>query len=210
MELGQPLPVWRWAVVSGETQLLNSNSKTGVQDPRHTWIQNIEKISFQLKFVHKRFLIRFLPAATKLGQGNIFTGACLSTGGVCLSACWDIPPGPDPPGRHPTPQDQTPWEQTPTHPLEQTPPQTRPPGADTLPHPSRPDPPPEQTPHLQTRPPQEQIPPGKQTPAYGQRAAGTHPTGLHSCSVRFPSEVSRGTTECSWNCTSRRKTKFFA
>ena len=59
MELGQPLPVWRWAVVSGETRLLNSNSKTGVQDPRHTWIQNIEKISFQLKFVHQRFLIRF-------------------------------------------------------------------------------------------------------------------------------------------------------
>ena len=23
--------------------------------------------------------------------------------------------------------------------------------------------------------------PGKQTPAYGQRAAGTHPTGMHSC-----------------------------
>ena len=66
----------------------------------------------------------FLPAATKLGQGNIFTGVCLSTGGVCLSACWDIPPpGPDPPeqtpprtkppeSRHPT-WDQTPLEQTP-------------------------------------------------------------------------------------------------
>ena len=24
-------------------------------------------------------------------------------------------------------------------------------------------------------------PPGKQTPAYGLRAAGTHPTGMHSC-----------------------------
>ena len=24
-------------------------------------------------------------------------------------------------------------------------------------------------------------PSGKQTPAYGQRAAGTHPTGMHSC-----------------------------
>ena len=33
MELGQPPPVWQWAVVSGETQVLNSNSKTGVQDP---------------------------------------------------------------------------------------------------------------------------------------------------------------------------------
>ena len=29
-------------------------------------------------------------------------------------------------------------------------------------------------------------PPGKQTPAYGQRAAGTHPTGMHSCSTFFP------------------------
>ena len=29
---------------------------------------------------------------------------------------------------------------------------------------------------------QEQTPPpGKQTPAYGLRAAGTHPTGMHSC-----------------------------
>ena len=33
MELGWPLLVWQWVVVSGETQVLNSNSKTGVQDP---------------------------------------------------------------------------------------------------------------------------------------------------------------------------------
>ena len=49
-------------------------------------------------------------------------------------------------------------------------PQSRPPGADTP----------------QSRPPgadnpQSRHPPGKQTPAYGQRAAGTHPTGMHSC-----------------------------
>ena len=34
------------------------------------------------------------------GQGNVFTGVCLSTGGegVCLSACWDaIPPDGEPP-----------------------------------------------------------------------------------------------------------------
>ena len=37
-------------------------------------------------------------------------------------------------------------------------------------HPPGPGTPPEQTP-----------PPGKQTAAYGQRAAGTHPTGMHSC-----------------------------
>ena len=69
-----------------------------------------------------------LPAATKLGQGNIFTSVCLSTGGrgVCLSACWDI------------------------HAPEQTPPGIR-------------------------------HPPPEQTQAYGQRAASTHPTGMHSC-----------------------------
>ena len=30
-------------------------------------------------------------------------------------------------------------------------------------------------------PPGLSTPPKKQTPAYGQRAAGTHPTGMHSC-----------------------------
>ena len=120
----------------------------------------------------------FLPAATKLGQSNIFTGVCLSIGGgrgVCLSACWDIPPGADPPeqtppqSRHP-PRADTPPEQTPPqsrHPLEQTPPradtpQGRPPCSR---HPPRADPP-------------EQTPPRE---AYGQRAAVTHPTGMHSC-----------------------------
>ena len=68
----------------------------------------------------------FLPAATKLGQGNIFTSICLSTGGgrgVCLSACWNTPPPRDqtPPGA-----DTPPWDQT--SPREQTPP-----GADTPP-----------------------------------------------------------------------------
>ena len=91
------------------------------------------------------------------GQGNVFTGVCLSIGGegVCLSAFWDvIPPGtrqtpsflprnqadPPGPGRHP------PRDQADTPPIRQTPP-----------------------------------PPGKQTPAYGLRTAGTHPTGMHSC-----------------------------
>ena len=40
-------------------------------------------------------------------------------------------------------------------------------------------PPPDQTPPGSRHPP----PPGKQTPAYGQRAAGSHPTGMHSCFV---------------------------
>ena len=72
-----------------------------------------------------------LPAATKLDQGNVFTGVCdsVNTRGVCLSACWDTPPSradtPDgsrppqsghPPGsRHPPEQTQ-PWEQRPPSP----------------------------------------------------------------------------------------------
>ena len=46
------------------------------------------------------------------GQGNVFTGVCLSTGGegVCLSACWDARPPrtrqPPPPGSGRPPWDQ--------------------------------------------------------------------------------------------------------
>ena len=77
-----------------------------------------------------------LPAATKLGQCNVFTGICDSVKGGSASVYAGIPSPSRPP-----------WEQTP-------------PEADT---------------------PLEQTSPGKQTPTYGQRAAGTHPTGMHSC-----------------------------
>ena len=56
----------------------------------------------------RRNIIRlFLPAATKLGQGNIFTGVCLSTGGSAsvhagIYPRWEHPPGQTPP----------PWYQT--------------------------------------------------------------------------------------------------
>ena len=65
----------------------------------------------------------------------------------------------------------------PSPPQEQTPaPKSRhPPRADTPQR--RHPPPPEQT----SPPPERRHPPWKQTPAYGQRAAGTHPTGMHSC-----------------------------
>ena len=67
-----------------------------------------------------------------------------------------------------------------------------PPRADTPHHPPTPRtgrPPPDQAPPpgpgttpLDQAPPQEQTSsPRKQTSAYGQRAAGTHPTGMHSC-----------------------------
>ena len=132
-----------------------------------------------------------LPPATKLGQGYVFTGVCdsVNRGGVYLSACWDTPPG----GRHPlgadTPQSRQPREQTPPradtdgnrhHPMgadppppEQTspgadiPPSRQPPGADTP-----------QSRHPPSRPPTEHA--GR----YGQRAGGTHPTGMQSCFVQ--------------------------
>ena len=111
----------------------------------------------------------WLPAATKLGQGNIFTSVCLSTGGgrgVCLSACWDASPGADTPldqappqSRHPSPdQAHTPLDQA--HPPDQVPPhppdQAHPPGLGT--------------PWTRHTIPQDQAhpsPPQKQTAAYG-------------------------------------------
>ena len=75
---------------------------------------------------------------------------------------------PYPPGTRQTPpQDQadTPQDQADT-PQDQA--ETPPDQADTPPGPGR-------------HPPNQADPPGKQTPAYGLRAAGTHPTGMHSC-----------------------------
>ena len=87
----------------------------------------------------------------------------LSTGGFCLSACWDTTtPGPDPPdqtpcSRHPPRRNQTtPGTQTPprSRPLWAQTPQSRPPG--TRPsgsrHPPGPDPP-DQTPPGSRHPP---------------------------------------------------------
>ena len=99
--------------------------------------------------------VMFLPAATKLGQGNVFTGVCDSVnreGGLpqCML------------GYHPT------WEQTPPPGSRHThTPRTRLPplGADTPP--PGPD------------PPGSRHPPGADPPC--QQAAGTHPTGMHSC-----------------------------
>ena len=138
------------------------------------------KLCFHVVFSPCTLLLALLlQAATKLGQGNVFTGVCDSVhrGGVCLSACWDTTPLEQTPPQEQTPpradtspeQTHTPWEQAPPEqksPLpKQTPPQSR--------HPPAPW---EQTP---SPPP----PPGKQTTAYGKRAAGTHPTGMHSCLV---------------------------
>ena len=125
--------------------------------------------SLRLKLRVHEYKASYLPAATKLGQGNIFTGVCLSTGEEgCLPQCMlgytPLEQTPPPSGHHHLhlPGADTPWSR---HPREQTPsPQSR-----------------HQPPRADTHPPREQTPPGKQTSAYGQRAAGTHPTGMHSC-----------------------------
>ena len=96
------------------------------------------------------------------GQGNIFTPVCHSVhGGVLLAR-------PPPRHREPPPRADNP-------PGWRTPPGwTTPPGWRT---------PPEQNPPRM----ENQPPPGKQTPAYGLRSAGTHPTGMHSCiQIRLP------------------------
>ena len=94
---------------------------------------------------------RLLPPSNEVCEGYVFTGVCLSTGGVCPIACWNThTPGQThpwadtpPPGRHPMsryPPGQTPPGQTPpadTPPTGQKNPQgTHPPGSDTSPPPS--------------------------------------------------------------------------
>ena len=83
--------------------------------------------------------------------------AILFTGRGSASVHAGIPPDRHilPGSRHPPPEQTPPGPDT--HPPEQTPPGADPPRADT--------------------PPQSRHPP----PPYGQWAAGTHPTGMHSC-----------------------------
>ena len=133
------------------------------------------------------------------GQGNVFTGVCLSTGGEgCLPQCmlgYQTPLGPGrPPGTRQTPPQtrQNPpglgrppqtrqtsqTRQPPLGPGRHPPTRVTPPNqADTPPGPGR------HPPDQADPPPDQADPPGKQTAAYGLRAAGTHPTGMHSCSV---------------------------
>ena len=115
----------------------------------------------------------------KMGQGNIFhkrVSRILSTGGAgCLPQCML---GYPPRTMHPPPDQAPPQDQA--HPPDQPPPlEQTPPRADTPP--DQPPPPWDQAHPPGTRHP----PPGKRTAAYGQRAAGTHPTGMHSCWLIF-------------------------
>ena len=96
-----------------------------------------------------------------LGQGNVFTSVCLSTGGGGLHT-----PGCRPPCRQTWGVGQTPRMQIPA-------PHTDPLDAD--PCPPHTDAPGCRPPGMQT-PPQDADPP----PRYGQQAGGTHPTGVHT------------------------------
>ena len=116
------------------------------------------------------------------GQGNIFTPVW------CLEYCVSAPREQTPPT--PLPGANPPWDQT--APEKTPPPRPDPPGSRHPHHPgSKPPPlgpdnppgtrhPPGATP-LGADTPRPDTPPGKQTPAYGLRAAGTHPTGMYSC-----------------------------
>ena len=121
--------------------------------------------------------LEFLPAATKLGQGNIFTSVCLSTvgGEGCLPQCMlGYPPRSRPPGADP------PWEQTPP---EQTPPDQAPPREQTPP--TRHTPPGSDPPQARHTPsPPNQPPPGADPPPPGP---GTPPPREADCSIRLTS-----------------------
>ena len=89
------------------------------------WL-SVENLRFLSCRMPKLYILKgsdkFLPPATKLGQGNIFRSVCqefCSQGGVCTIACWDTPP-PGPEADPPQEQRQTPPDQR----------QTPPPGAD--------------------------------------------------------------------------------
>ena len=106
-----------------------------------------------------QIILGWIFTGRNCGQGNIFTPVCHSVqrgGSASMHAGIPSPPRPSRP----------PPEQTPHHP--HTPPdQADPPGPGRSP------------------PEQADPPPGKQTPAYGLRAAGMHPTGMHSCLQKF-------------------------
>ena len=103
--------------------------------------------------------VMFLQVSVILSTGG---------GGFCLSACWDA----GPPRTRDTLPDQADPPEPGSPPGPGRPPRTR----QTPPGPRRPP-----LDHADPPGPGRPPPPPKQTPAYGQWAAGTHPTGMHSC-----------------------------
>ena len=132
------------------------------------WLNCICSQFVLLKEIIKRpNILVFLPATTKLGQGNIFTSVCQEFWRVSASVHARI---------YPPPPEQTPPDQADTPRTWQTPPRTR----QTTP-PDQAEPPPPPRPGRHPPGPGRHPPPRKVTPKYGLRAAGTHPTGMHSC-----------------------------
>ena len=89
-------------------------------------------------------------------------------GNIFTPVCHSVHRGGMSEADHPPPQEQTPPQVRPplVRPPRVRPPRVRhPPGADTT------------------------LPPPEQTPAYGQRAAGTHPTGMQSCYIWIWEEI---------------------
>ena len=129
-------------------------------------------VATDLQREHESFIF-ITTRKRSLGQGNIFTCLSFCSRGVCLSACWDTtppcpPPGPCPPGTMHPPLPCTPWDQAPPPPGPCTPHYHAPPGTK--------HPPPDHA------PPGTMHPPGTEHAGrYGQRAGGTHPTGMQSC-----------------------------
>ena len=124
--------------------------------PRTNYLKIINNSGYFSQMYVRTYLFpirySFLPPATKLEQGYVFTRVCdtVHRGGVSASVHAGIYPlGAD----TPPPQEQTPpWEQIPPACTE----------ADTT--------------------PPEQIPLGAvYTGRYGQQTGGTHPTGMHTC-----------------------------
>ena len=120
--------------------------------------------------------VNFYRPKRSFGQGNIFTPVCHSVhrGGYLTRY---------------TPRDQVHPPRTRYPPDQVHPPRpgTHPPGPGRPPRPGTPPPGPGTPPRsgtppgLGTPPGTRYTPPGLQTPEYGQRSAGTHPTGMHSC-----------------------------
>ena len=124
------------------------------------------------------FDLSLLPPATKLGQGNIFTGICDSVHRGVLPQCMLGFQPPPPPRTRQAP----PWDQAGTRPLGLDQAGTRPLGLDQAGTPLGPG---------RHPPPGPGSPPPRpeHTGRYSQRAGGMHPTEMQSCLYYGPSHI---------------------
>ena len=159
-----------WGKNNKTCQIFNArpvHSKSCSDKLHQYWINIIFSKPGKLCYVKLKLMSKFIFTARKrsLGQGNIFRSVCQEFCPQGGSAWPGTPPGPGrytPPGTrqvHPPAPGSTPPGTRQVHP----PPG---PGRFTPPGPGR-----------YTPPDQAGTPP----PRYGQRAGGTHPTGMQSC-----------------------------